>query len=180
MPGSKDADKKDFLADVTAFANAGGGDFVYGIREQRDERGQPTGVAEAGEGVSVLNRDALLRQLESVIRDGVEPRVAGLQTHFVDGFPSGPVFLLRIPRSWDAPHMVTFLNVSRFFSRSGASRFQLDVHQLRRAFQAGPERAERLRRFHADYDATLRVPSCAPAPPFGISPEAWARQRRVN
>jgi hypothetical protein len=46
--------------------------------------------------------------------------------------------------------MVIFKNYSRFFARSGASNFQLDVHQLRRAFLSGPQTAERIRRLHAD------------------------------
>ena len=40
----KDADKKEFLADVSSFANTLGGDFVFGIEEARDENGKPTGI----------------------------------------------------------------------------------------------------------------------------------------
>lgn len=36
LPGDKDAEKKEFLADVTSFANAGGGDIVFGIVEDAD------------------------------------------------------------------------------------------------------------------------------------------------
>lgn len=31
LPGPSDDDKKEFLADVSSFANAGGGDIVFGI-----------------------------------------------------------------------------------------------------------------------------------------------------
>jgi predicted HTH transcriptional regulator len=33
LPGRKESDKKDFLADVSAFANSASGDIVYGVRE---------------------------------------------------------------------------------------------------------------------------------------------------
>ncbi len=32
LPGNSDSEKKEFLADVTAMANSGGGDIVYGMR----------------------------------------------------------------------------------------------------------------------------------------------------
>lgn len=35
MTINKDSDKKEFLADVSSFANAGGGDLIYGIVEDR-------------------------------------------------------------------------------------------------------------------------------------------------
>jgi predicted HTH transcriptional regulator len=34
LPGNADGDKKEFLADVSSFANASGGDLIYGMREQ--------------------------------------------------------------------------------------------------------------------------------------------------
>jgi predicted HTH transcriptional regulator len=33
LPGNSDADKKEFLADVSSFANTAGGDLVFGIDE---------------------------------------------------------------------------------------------------------------------------------------------------
>ena len=34
LPGNSDTDKKEFLFDVSSFANAAGGDLVYGIKEE--------------------------------------------------------------------------------------------------------------------------------------------------
>ena len=36
LPGGTDSDKKEFLADVSSFANAGGGHILYGIKEKRN------------------------------------------------------------------------------------------------------------------------------------------------
>ncbi|MCD6594362.1 ATP-binding protein, partial [bacterium] len=35
LPGNSDSDKKEFLADISSFANASGGDLIYGILEDR-------------------------------------------------------------------------------------------------------------------------------------------------
>ena len=32
LPGRGDSDRKEFLADITSFANTSGGDIVYGMR----------------------------------------------------------------------------------------------------------------------------------------------------
>jgi len=33
LPGNSDDEKKEFLADLSSFANAGGGDIIYGLVE---------------------------------------------------------------------------------------------------------------------------------------------------
>jgi len=33
VPGESDQDKKEFLADISSFANATGGDLIYGVDE---------------------------------------------------------------------------------------------------------------------------------------------------
>jgi predicted HTH transcriptional regulator len=68
--GGRD-DRKEFLADVTAFANGAGGDIVYGVTERR-ENNRPTGVPEAVTGLAGINADAAILQL-------VNPRMARAQ-----------------------------------------------------------------------------------------------------
>ena len=57
LPGTNDEERKEFLADVCAFANARGGYLVYGIKERRDSNGRASGLPEAICGVApgVLN-----------------------------------------------------------------------------------------------------------------------------
>ena len=75
LPGRAPSDKKEFLADVSAFANSSGGDLVFGIVERRDADGKPTGVPEAATGVGAVNSDTELLRLGNMIRDGIAPRV---------------------------------------------------------------------------------------------------------
>jgi hypothetical protein len=144
LPGNGREDRKEFLADVSSFANAGGGDILFGIRERR-EGGKTTGVAEAVVGLPGLNSDAVIRQLESIIQDGIEPRLS-VQMKTVEGFEAGPVLVLRIPRSFSAPHMVKSGD-SRFYSRTNAGKQPLDVSQIRSAFEVAGSLPEKIRRF---------------------------------
>ena len=134
LPGNSDGDKREFLADVSSFANAAGGDIIYGITEQRDEVGKPTGIPERAEGLAGINADSEKLRLEQIILSGIDPRVPGLRISHYDGFPSGPVIVIRVQKSWDSPHLVK--SSSRFFTRSSAGKYPLDVREIRSAFTA--------------------------------------------
>jgi hypothetical protein len=143
LPGGGDDDKREFLADVCSFANAAGGDIVFGVAEAA---GVPTGL----EGVAVADADAEQLRLEEMIRNGIAPRVPGLSIKVVPGFPKGPVIVLRVPRSFASPHMVTFKNLSRFFTRNNAGKYQMDVSELRSAFAISDTVGDRMQRFRTD------------------------------
>jgi hypothetical protein len=85
-------------------------------------------------GLSVPNTEAQVRRLEDLLRNGVSPRISGLQFKVVGGFANGPIIILRVPRSWHGPHMVTLGTKPAFFSRSANGKFPLDLKQIRFAF----------------------------------------------
>jgi len=120
LPLGTDDAKREFLSDVVSFANSGGGDILYGVVDEKDANGQPTGIPHEATGLAAVNETSEQLRLENICRDGIAPRIAGLQLKAVSGFPRGPVILMRIPRSWAAPHMVTFRNLSRFYARNSA------------------------------------------------------------
>jgi hypothetical protein len=137
-----------FLPTYHPFANAIGGDLIYGAREKRDEAGNPTGTPEAIVGVDFGNVDQAIQRLENVLRDGIAPRVPGIRFRSVAGFERGPALIVRIPRSWAAPHMVTFQQSGKFFTRHSGGKHQLDVLEVRDAFvntRSASERAEEFR-----------------------------------
>lgn len=43
LPGGSEEDKREFLGDVTSFANMAGGDLLFGISDERDATGKSTG-----------------------------------------------------------------------------------------------------------------------------------------
>lgn len=143
---STDEHKRELARDVSSFANAGGGDLVFGIEEEKDSAGKNLGIPKAVLGVECLNFDATKQRIEAIIRDNIEPRVQGIAIHKVDGFARGPSIVVRVPRSWIGPHMVTSTQ-STFWSRNSAGRYPLDVHETRAAFLAGAELGARARRF---------------------------------
>jgi hypothetical protein len=154
LPGNADQDKKEFLADVSSFANAAGGDLLYGVVETR-EAGKTTGVPETAAGLAGINADEQIRRLDSMIQAGIGPRIAGVRIHPVAGFPDGPVLLVRVPKSYAAPHMVTFKEHSRFYSRNNGGKYALDVGEIRSAFALSEALPERVRRFRDERVARI-------------------------
>lgn len=150
LPGRTDEEVREFLADVSSFANAVGGDLIYGIREQRDRDQKPTGVPDAAEGLVGINTDAEKGRLENIIRDGIDPRIPSVHIKHLEGFSEGPVIVLRISQSWVSPHMVKFKNLSRFFSRNSAGKYQLDVRELRAALLGSQNLADKISAFRSD------------------------------
>lgn len=136
--GSSDEAKREFLADVSSFANASGGDLLIGVEDTG-------GVASGLSGLPEEDVDREILRLENIVRDGIDPRVPGLDTHPVGLGNGRSVLVLRVPRSWAAPHMVTFRGLSRFFSRNSAGKYPLDVGEIRAAFVGAESARERLR-----------------------------------
>ena len=64
LPGGTDSDKKEFLADVSSFANTAGGDVVFGIDETD---ALPTAVV----GVPRTDLDMQRRRMDSIIQNGL-------------------------------------------------------------------------------------------------------------
>jgi len=139
-PARGEEGKKEFLADVSSFANASGGDLIFGVEEDRD-----TGNPKAVVGVEDSNADQTIQRLEHILRSGVEPRISGVQTKAVDGFPKGPAILMRIPKSWSGPHMIK--GGPRFFSRTSNGKAPLDLPEIRALFLNAAHIPERIRRF---------------------------------
>jgi len=145
-PGISDGDKKEFLADVSSFANASGGDILYGVPANRDADNRPTGLPDSPTGLTV-NADEEKLRVESLLRDGIQPRIPAVRVEAVSGYPNGPVMVVRVAKSWAAPHMVVFKSSSRFFSRNSAGKYPMDVTEIRWAFGSSETLPEKIRAF---------------------------------
>jgi hypothetical protein len=145
--GAKDTEHAEFLADVSSFANAIGGDLVIGMAAKA---GIPTGFTPF-EG----NADAELLRLEQMARVGLEPRIQNLQAKAVDLESPGKVLIIRVPRSYRQPHRIIFKGKNRFWSRSSAGKFEPNVDELRLLFTFAPQLAEHMRQFRLDRVARI-------------------------
>lgn len=142
LPESSDADKREFLADVSSFANSAGGHLIYGVMAKDGIPQQLCGLR----GVTV--DDEKLR-LENLMRDCIDPRLPGVSIHPVDLAGSGIAFLLHIPRSYAGPHAVNFKGHWRFYARNSAGKYPMDVSEMRMAFLLSETAVERVRGFRA-------------------------------
>ncbi|MGI8912804.1 MAG: AlbA family DNA-binding domain-containing protein [Chloroflexota bacterium] len=140
LPGSADSDKKEFLADVSSFANTVGGDLLIGVKEQ-------DGVASDILGLEGIDVDAQISRLENIILNGIEPRIPNIHIGSVSVSPSSSVLIIRIPRSFARPHMIKFQEWSRFYSRHSNGKHRLDVSEIRSLFALSDSATERIRGF---------------------------------
>jgi len=143
LPGPTDSDKKEFLFDVSSFANAAGGHLIFGIEEEG-------GVPKTIPGVNVPDPDAEIRRLESLILDGIEPRIPGLELRFIKNKHAMQVLVIRIPKSWILPHMVIFKGTDKFYCRNSAGKYRLDVTELRSLFGQSGHLPDQIRKFRTE------------------------------
>jgi hypothetical protein len=149
VPGGKDGDKIALLAGISSLANTQGGDFVIGVDA-------PKGVPIAVEGVVLGDPDAARARLEDILRSGIQPRLPRIDIGLILAGPGRYVVVIRVAsRSWIGPHRVTFSGHDRFYGRTSAGKYPLDVGELRTAFLLSETVAERIRGFRAGRLATI-------------------------
>jgi len=120
-----DEEKLEFLEDVVAMANGGGGYILVGIRD--DGHGRPHHV----EGVS--DSDDMIRSIHALCHEHISPPIQGLEvrkrsTHAKD------LVVMRVPVSSGIPHMVTYSNRTCFMRRHGDSKRAMSLEEIRAAF----------------------------------------------
>jgi hypothetical protein len=141
LPEESDKAKREFLQDATSFANSEGGLIFYGIAAKA---GRPVEAC----GVDTEDTDAAILRLESILRDGVRPRLPTVRCKPIS-IEGRNVVVMQVPRSWQAPHMVAHRSTpdTRFWSRSSNGKQTLDVEELRSAFLMSENRAKRIEDF---------------------------------
>ncbi|AKB32419.1 Divergent AAA domain protein [Methanosarcina siciliae HI350] len=135
-------EKREFLADVSSFANASGGDLIYGIIEDRE-----SGAPERLEGLQIENLDMEIRKLENLVRDGIQPRIPSVDVCHISLSDSKTAVVIRILKSWVSPHRVTYKGHDKFYSRNSKGKYPLDVGELRVAFNLSNSITEEIRKF---------------------------------
>ena len=121
--------RREFLKDVTAMANADGGDILYGVDERKWEVS----------GFEEPNMDGLIRELSDMLLNHVQPSLrVTFQAIKVEAEAESLLYALicRVQASYRAPHMVNYNQQRLFFQRNNNKVSDMDYDDLRRAFGA--------------------------------------------
>ena len=121
-----DKDNKEIAKDISAFSNTDGGTLIYGIKSQDKI---PTGINWlAGSGIE--------ERIQNVVMTTIQPKLEGTQVIRLPNpdNDSEAIFLVSVPKSPDAPHMVS----NRYYSRRGSVSSPMEDTEVKSAiFGAG-------------------------------------------
>lgn len=126
LPETNSSGANEIAKDVSGFANADGGDLVYGIAES-------AGVATAVCVVAGVDVDDAILRITNVISSWIEPKIVGLRIHPVV-YGRGHVLIVRVPKSLSAPHWTRQANCLKFFQRNGLQTAPMNHDQVRQSF----------------------------------------------
>lgn len=130
---------------MTAFANAGGGDLIFGIEE--DGQGQALSISPQ----MIVNWDEEIRRLQDILMHSVEAHMPGVKFHPVPvsvGGKTGYSLVIRVPQSWAGPHRVK--TNQHFYVREGLRKRQLDIPEIRSLFLQSESQSQRVRDFRTE------------------------------
>jgi len=146
LPGDKKSDKVEFYKDISSFANALGGDIIYGISENKKTR-----IPEQVKGLEVESVNELITKFSNMIEDGIEQRIIPApKIQPVELSNGKTVIIIQIFRSWTAPHRIRFQENHKFWIRGNNGKHEMDVTELRNAFNLSGNMEERIQKFRTD------------------------------
>jgi hypothetical protein len=160
-PPKENEYKKEFCADLSAFANAKGGWIVCGMDEK-------DGTATALNGLTLSNFEKEIARLQQIADSGIEPRIPGLYIRAVDLQSGLKAIVIYIPQSFAAPHRVK--ETSKFWLRRSNNKLEMNVDELRTAFSTSNAFVNQIREFrkqrvqfiHERSDAEVPIPLASP------------------
>jgi len=122
-------DKKEFLKDVSGFANAGGGFLLIGIEENN---GVPTNICGTDGEVGSQKID---EWINNVLISNLDPKIF-YELKIITGLKNDKVLIIiHIPESKNKPHMVTLDNRNNYFIRHSTSVNAATHIEVREMFQ---------------------------------------------
>ena len=143
IPDAKHASQRDFLRDVCAFANSGGGVIVFGIDEQ------PEGIAGKITPINGEQVDQDILRLQNSIFSTIQPRPR-VNIVPVNNGQGKAVVLLRIAAGLTGPHSVWFEGRRHFTGRRPRSTDDLSMDEIRDLFLGRAALTRRIRDFRVE------------------------------
>jgi schlafen family protein len=118
-----DEGTREMLRDISAVANAYGGDILLGI--------ETVGDGVAARLVGVPDGEQAAQRITSSCLSNIEERIGGMAVWPVPISDGNHVIVVRVPQSLRAPHMVTFKGLNQFWVRHDRQKSRMSVHEIR-------------------------------------------------
>ena len=142
-----DNEKREFLADISAFANTGGGYLYYGIKEKN-------GTASEITPIECNNPDNLKLKIDSIIRSNLDPPIFGVEIKLVKIKANSYIIGIQVPNSWNRPHMIK-IGRPKFFGRNSGGKYPMDAQEIRSTFIGADTLIEKIKAFRKSRIAEL-------------------------
>jgi hypothetical protein len=155
--------KRKFVRTVTSFANASGGELIFGVEAVN---GKPVAI----KSLQGFDPDSSVLRLRDLIRAHIDPPLFGVEFQPVP-VTDGWTLVVRIPRSWNPPHMVTFDSDNRFYTRDASGCVPMNLPEIREAFFVGKTTKDRLQQYRFQRLNTIRaggLPWKSPSEPVAV------------
>jgi hypothetical protein len=138
---------KEFLKDITSFANANGGLLLLGVHEPFDE------ILPKDQIIGFEGGDALAKDLERVAATSTDPRIPSLLIKPVAVQNNKHVIVVHVPGSLIKPHMVNYSKHRSFYIRHSESSVPMTTHEIRDAVLSSATSEGRARSYALSQEA---------------------------
>lgn len=143
-PPSAEGAEIEFSKDISALSNWVGGDIIYGMAEKdQGAASKIFPVGEAAEAQRVLDR------WQAIADSRIAPRIPGLRFRSIALKAGGFVMIIRVPKSYIAPHAVR-VNHDKgqlaYWIRTDAHVRPMSEDEVRRRYVSGPDLVSKIDR----------------------------------
>lgn len=120
---TNDKGKNEITKDVASFANSDGGIIIYGLSENEHK---PTAI-------SPFDGNAFTKERLDQIISNIQPHIKGLKIYpiRIEGDISRSIYVVKIPRSSNAPHMATD---HKYYKRYNFQSVAMEDYEVRDLF----------------------------------------------
>jgi len=140
-------EKREFLADISAFANGGGGHLFFGIKEEN-------GIAAEITPIECSNPDKLKLKIDSIIRSNLDPPIFGVEIQPVKIEANAYIIGIQVPNSWNRPHMIK-MGRPKFYGRNSGGKYPMDAQEIRSTIIGSETLIEKIKMFREKRIAEL-------------------------